>query len=389
MLANGSEPTQVEENVFEVPSQTSDEVYTVLMNEDGWCCSCPDHRIRDVTCKHIYAVKFWLALKQKLAKEEVKAVVIEEDKPVCKFCGSPEVIRYGRKNGKQNYFCNHCERKFVNNGEFQRLKTNPQVITVTLDLYFKGVSLRKIADHLKQFYNLKVTHVSVYNWIERYITVLDGYVSSLDPELSDTWHTDEMMVNIHGKMEWLWNVMDKDTRFQLANVISKTRRLEDARRVFQTAKRTARDKRPKKIVTDGLHQYRKAVKKEFDTVRTTKHVRNVGLQDAECNNVIERLHGTIRERTKVLRGIKDEETPIIDGQRVYYSFIRPHMGLEGKTPAEMAGLDLQLGDNRWLGLLTQALTHAKIEYTKQKTDLYSPIKQCRNNTPFYTVLSIL
>jgi len=365
MLANGSEPKQIEENVFEVPSQSSnDEVYTVLMNEDGWSCSCPDHRTRNVTCKHIYAVKFWLSLKKKLAKDEVvKAIVAEadkEDKPVCKFCGAPDVIRYGKKHGKQNYFCKRCERKFVNNGEFQRLKFSPKLISLTLDLYFKGVSLRKITDHVKQFYELKVSHVTVYNWIERYIGILNDYVSSLEPEVSDVWHTDEMALNIGGNMEWLWNVMDKETRFQLANIISKTRRLEDARRVFQTAKRMARDRRPKEIVTDGLHQYPKAIKKEFDTVRKTKHIRNVGLQSgAECNNLIERLNGTIRERTKVLRGLEIEETPIIDGQRIYYNFIRPHMALEGKTPAQMAGLELGLEGNRWLGLLTQAMAHGR------------------------------
>ena len=363
MLANGSKPKQIDENVFEVPSQSCEEVYMVLMNEDGWSCSCPDHRTRNVTCKHIYAVKFWLALKEKLEKEEdvVKAVVVEDiPLPTCKFCESHEVIRYGKKNGKQNYFCKRCQRKFVNNGEFQRLKTSPQLITLTLDLYFKGVSLRKITDHLQQFHELNVSHVTVYNWIERYVSILNDYVGSLNPEVSEVWHADEMALNIHGKLEWLWNVMDKDTRFQLAHVISKTRRLGDARRVFQAAKRTAGDKRPKKIVTDGLHQYQKAIKKEFDTVRTTEHVRNVALQSgAECNNLIERLNGTIRERTKVLRGLEIEETPIIDGQQIYYNFIRPHMGLEGKTPAEMAGLNLQLGDNRWLGLLTQALAHGR------------------------------
>ena len=361
MLANGGEPKQIKENMFNVPSQYSDEIYTVTFKDNEWNCTCPDHEYRDVTCKHIYAVQFWLALKKKLANEEVKAIIEEgEEMPVCKFCGSPDVIKYGKKNGKQNYFCKRCERKFVNNGDFQRLKFSPQIITLTLDLYFKGVSMRKITDHIKQFHSLEVSHVTVYNWIERYTSILNDYVSSLDPEVSEVWHADEMAVNIHGRMEWLWNVMDKDTRFQLAHVISKTRRLQDARRLFQTAKRTARDRRPKEIVTDGLHQYPKAIKKEFDTVRRTKHIRNVGLHSgAECNNLIERLNGTVRERTKVLRGLKIEETPIIDGQQIYYNFIRPHMALEGKTPAEMAGIELGLEGNRWLGLLTQAMAHGK------------------------------
>ena len=49
-------------------------------------------------------------MKKKLAEEKTQ---IEEIKPACKFCGSPNVIKYGKKNGKQNYFCKDCRRKFV------------------------------------------------------------------------------------------------------------------------------------------------------------------------------------------------------------------------------------------------------------------------------------
>jgi len=354
IIAKGDNTKQIEPNVFIVPSQSSDKVYMVKFDGKNWHCTCPDHRYRKTICKHIYAVRFWLALKKKLVEEDIK---IEETRPACKFCGSPNVIKYGKKNGKQNYFCKDCRRKFVNNGEFQRLKYDPNIICLTLDLYFKGVSLRKITDHLKQFYGLNVSHVTIYNWINKYISILSEYVSTLEPELSDIWHADEMAVNIHGTWEWLWNVMDEGTRFQLASVISRERRVEDARRVFQIAKKNGK-RVPKYIITDGLHQYRRAVKKEFNTkIKETVHIRNVGFRDKTNNNIIERLHGTIRERNKVQRGLKKEETPIIEGQRIYYNFIRPHESLGGKTPAEVAGLDLNLGQNKWLDLLKLTLAN--------------------------------
>jgi len=54
--------------------------------------------------------------------------------------------------------------------------------------------------------------------------------------------------------------------------------------------------------------------------------------------MVERLHGTIRERDKVMRGLDEEKTAqtIIDGFRIYYNFIRPHMALNGKTPAQQS-----------------------------------------------------
>lgn len=45
---------------------------------------------------------------------------------------------------------------------------------------------------------------------------------------------------------------------------------------------------------------------------------------------------------------------IIDGFRIYYNFIRPHMALNGKTPAEMASIDLDLEPNKWLSLIMKA-----------------------------------
>jgi len=52
-----------------------------------------------------------------------------------------------------------------------------------------------------------------------------GYADKLTPEASGMCHSDEMKININGKLEWLWDVMDEDTRFQLASQISHTGKL--------------------------------------------------------------------------------------------------------------------------------------------------------------------
>jgi hypothetical protein len=49
------------------------------------------------------------------------------------------------------------------------------------------------------------------------------------------------------------------------------------------------------------------------------------------------------------------ESATLDGQRVYYNHIRPHQGLGGKTPAEAAGLDLALGQNKWEAIIARAV----------------------------------
>ena len=54
--------------------------------------------------------------------------------------------------------------------------------------------------------------------------------------------------------------MDRETRFLLANLVTKTREVKAARRLFQEAKKIAKDKSGA-IVTDGLPAYIKAFKK--------------------------------------------------------------------------------------------------------------------------------
>ncbi|MDI6904516.1 MAG: integrase core domain-containing protein [Candidatus Bathyarchaeia archaeon] len=78
--------------------------------------------------------------------------------------------------------------------------------------------------------------------------------------------------------------------------------------------------------------------------------------DPVNNNIVERLQGTIRERDKVMRGMDGEITgqDLINGLRIYYNFIRPHMSLNGKTPAEEAGINLKLEGNKWLALIEKA-----------------------------------
>jgi transposase-like protein/DNA-directed RNA polymerase subunit M/transcription elongation factor TFIIS len=340
-----------------------------------FACSCPDyeHRISKAAlddsqepmptrCKHGYAVEFSLKLRERVTTEILGFEVASNPEEQCLVCGSNHINKWGwryRKDGGrvQRFKCISCGHRWnARNLGFENMRANPHAITVALDLYFKGVSLRKIVDHLKQFERVNVSYVAVYKWIQKYVALMKKYVDDFKPELSKVYHADEVKVNVRGEWVYLWNLMDGDTRFLLASHVSRGRTVTDARQAFQKAKQTGKTE-PSFILTDGLPSYIEAARQEFPNA---VHIPSVGIQNRINNNRIERYHGTFRERNKVMRAVKKPDSPILEGQRVYYDYLRPHMGLNGKTPAEVAGINLELEGNRWEKIIKRAAAPQKL-----------------------------
>jgi len=354
--------TKIDRDTYAVKSQSGNATYIVSRQGLEWSCQCPDYQIRGVVCKHIRAVVITQSLNVRRAIPETPQIEVEDlwsQKLSCPKCGSTEIIKRGireTENGPvQRFGCKSCGNRFVVNAGFERMKATPQAVTVSLDLFFKGISTRKIVDHLQQFYGIKITHVAILKWIRKYSQLIKEYVKDFQPQTSGIWHTDEMTLNIDGQMKWLWNCMDHKTRFLLASQISTKREVTDARLIFALAK-TASGNNPNYVITDGLQAYSRAFNKEFYTAEKPRpqHVRLPSIKERPNNNEIERLHGTIRERTKTMRGLDNEETAFVEGFQNYYNYLRPHMGLEGKTPAETAGIKLSLEGNRWKAIIAKA-----------------------------------
>ncbi|MBI4128405.1 MAG: transposase, partial [Parcubacteria group bacterium] len=79
------------------------------------------------------------------------------------------------------------------------------------------------------------------------------------------------------------------------------------------------------------------------------------IREGTNNNIVERLNGTVRERLKVMRGLDHDQSAekMMEANRIYYNYLRPHQALKGKTPAEKAGIDLKLEGNKWKELIAR------------------------------------
>lgn len=71
------------------------------------------------------------------------------------------------------------------------------------------------------------------------------------------------------------------------------------------------------------------------------------------NNKMERMNGEFRDREKVVRGLKKEDSPLISGYQIYHNYFRPHMALNGRTPSEVCGIFIE-GNNKWKTLIENA-----------------------------------
>lgn len=213
----------------------------------------------------------------------------------------------------------------------------------------------------KQFYEVKIDNTSVLRWIQRFADVVSPFVNSLEaPHLSGIYHVDEMMVHVRrekhevGHYQWLWNVMDNNTKFWISGIVSQRREVIDARRVYQDTK--LKTPVPKAIIHDGLPSYDKAFQKEFYTLKNprVKNIRSISVRNEGLNSVVERLNGTIRDREKAIRGMNTRESAlkIIEAMRIHYNFCREHSKL-GKTPAEASGIKIE-GKNKLTTLIQNA-----------------------------------
>lgn len=264
----------------------------------------------------------------------------------CKFCGSKNVVKDGVRNGVQYYWCKACERKFAGNQALPGMRVPPDRIATALSLFYEGLSLQEIGRSVAQIYSDSQPSTStVYEWVSRFTQEAIVKAKGYKAHTGTTWAADETVLDVAGgrtklgaeNTVWFWDVIDEQTRFLLASHLSWRRTIQDARILFiQAAERATVT--PKYIVTDKLRAYIDGIERVFGA--DTVHIQSEGMASETHNNVIERFHGTLKQRTKVMRGMKNRDTArlVLDGWLIHYNYFRPHEGLVGQTPAEAANI---------------------------------------------------
>lgn len=299
-----------------------------------------------------------------------KYIIKEKYKNIsCIFCNSINIIKRGRRKTEnrgnvQRYGCKDCNKRFSIDDGFYRMKSHEKKITLCMDLYYNGMSFRKIQEHLKAFYPQNCHYSTAYRWIIKYSIMISKLTDNLQIRSGIELQSDEMeyhrRISKYQKgreQNWFVDVMDTTTRFMVSSGYMRSRTTENMVKVLKRGK-SATGNQVKMITTDGLKGYPRILKKSFGLKTHWNHknpiVHNIVIaSERGFNHPIERLHNSIRERTKVMRGFHGSmfsASAIMKGYEIYYNFIRKHQGI-GKYPYELALPDLKLSKNKWLDLI--------------------------------------
>lgn len=369
-------PECLDENTYLVPSQFDSNKKYQVTHFDSYSCNCKDFELRckgqGLYCKHIKAILLFEKLKNAYEieatpiKREIELLIDTPQKDICPFCNSSDLIKRGIRNTslgqKQRYSCKECKKRFVLS-PIKNIKGNAKFVCLAMDCYYKGLSFRDISDQFKQFYNLSISHVSIRSWILKFSKILENYSKTIPVNSKGDWNADETMVrtkrgtdkkNKNAEFDYVWNVMNKETKFLLASVNSgRGRSSKDAQEVLTQAWKQ-NGKMPNRIITDKLGAYQDGIRKTFrnwGAERKVKHTSILGHRHEINNNIIEGHHSQQKEFQKVRRGLTEVQT-YADGFKTFHNFIR--QGIKDKqTPAQRNGIEVN--GNKWETMLLNSL----------------------------------
>jgi transposase-like protein len=251
------------------------------------------------------------------------------------------------------------------------MRVNEHVIVTALNMYYDGLSTRKVKKQLADIYGEHVADSTVWYWVSKFGKLVGEYCETLAPTLGGKYHHDETEIKVGGEEKYFWETIDEDTRFLVAHLLGNTRTSEDAKKVFRQA---LEKQRPTAFFTDGSFAYDEAMKKVFYTrykANQVEWVRRVGIRARETNNIVERLHGTLKDRLKPMRGLKHMDTAknLLDGYVANYNFCREHSSIK-MTPAEAAGIEIK----GWKQLIHNAQAEKTTEEIEEKQAMEVRVK---------------
>lgn len=250
----------------------------------------------------------------------------------CIYCLSPKTVKNGfDKRGIQRYKCNDCKKRFCEKGFFARYRHFPKDIINTVELRMHRLSLRETKKEIAKLIYVHVSHVTIFNWCMKFISILDKWASLIDKDYGKIWHIDEKFIKVRGSKDdfaYLFVAIDRKNKI-IATFVATARTTKSAKIILELSESKAGT--PEIIVTDKCQIYKKACKifgrkvkhlrVHFEGKYTAYHGEILKLS----NNRIERKNSDIDLSLHVFRGLKSFRTAEIwiKGFVIFNNYLKP------------------------------------------------------------------
>ncbi len=166
-----------------------------------------------------------------------------------------------------------------------------EIVSHTVWLYHRFcLSFRDVEDLLAER-GIVVTHETIRQWCRKFGPDYARKLRRRQGRLGDTWHLDELFVNIQGRRHYLWRAVDQDGDV-IDILVQRHRNARAAKRFFRKLLK-GQGSEPRRLVTDKLRSYGAAHRSVMPSVvHDTRRY---------ANNRAEVSHQPTRQRERQMR----------------------------------------------------------------------------------------
>src|ERR1700730_8508345 len=129
----------------------------------------------------------------------------------------------------------------------------PEIISHAVWLYHRFcLSFRDTEDLLAQR-GITVSYETIRQWCRRFGPSYARILRRRQGRLGDTWHLDELFVNIQGRLQYLWRAVDQDG--DVIDILVQPRSDRHAAERFFRKLLKGQGRAPRRLTTDKLRSY--------------------------------------------------------------------------------------------------------------------------------------
>ena len=320
----------------------------VRCTDDGWSCACEAHAKGRQACDRVMAAFLAGAVLERAPPEGSE--IPDLPKRWRMFCGCTDcshaeyrtlkrMLRWGDAETSR-YRCRRCDRKFADRPGFEGIHHSDRVVLSAPGRVAEGGSPAAAARTLKSDGMAKVSGRTVQRWAEKYSTLVDAFTSMLKlPHSMGAMSVDEKHYKTLGGGRYQFETVGVKSRYVISHDTAKDKLDYDATGLFR--KVVKRAGKPLILLSDKLGGFGIGHRNAMETgpQSYTLHFAKAAVNKKHArNNRHERRNGAKADRIANTRGFNSNNPVLLILNIIRHNFWRPHMGLNGKTPAEVEGI---------------------------------------------------